>query len=511
MLLTRRAINPALHFINADGYPKSPVQFRECCNPNKPIEVITTIKRNTVLLPLLILISFLIGAFTINQEPSLSTTLEKTKSSSIDTTGREVVITSYNNQAGKVTVATDKGYASVRKTYEDGKVVLKEYLDGFGEPILLSSGYAAIELEYEDGLNTIITYIGLDHQPIVIKNGYSTIHRTYNDQRLASVDAYYVSGEQVTRKQGYASLHRIYGTGADAKRIVRQEYRDLNGELVNNSSGYAYLIRSYNSLGKVETERYFGTNNEPVEIGSGYYGYHRTYDEEGRITATTYLSADEKPINTKNGYAAIKNIYTSEDVKHLFFNADGMATTGTHGEYGYEMEDGRKMLLNSSGEPLQRLDIFLNSNPVAVLILGAVFILLALIMPGKARIAFLIFYLWFIVLMTLAWREGIDVVKGELFWSYKQFFSSAFLRREIINNVFLFIPLGVITVRLLGENRRAWAAVLICLVGSVVIELLQLKQNLGTFEFDDMISNGIGGMIGTMVARVAPSIKPSRR
>lgn len=468
---------------------------------NKNAEVIPTIKRIITLTALIILILFLTVALFYGSPPP--STLATIQTTTTDSFGRE--ITSFVDKDGKITVATDKGYATHRQTKEDGKVVLEEYLDESGEPVMLTAGYSAIERGYSNGLNTEIIYLGQAGQPVVTNNGYSSIHRTFNDLRLADTDTYWIGDQQVTRKQGYASLQRIYGTGADAKRIVRQEYRGLDGELIINTSGYAYMTRTYNAAGKISTELYFGTNNEPAILSLGQCGYTRTYDEEGRIIQTTYLGPDQTPITTKNGYATIKNQYDGDEVKHLYYDQAGEPVTGTHGEYGYTTAaDGKKILLNSSGEPLQRLDIFLNSNPVAVLILGAMFTILALVVPGKARLAFLLFYLGFVYMMTLAWRENIDAVKDELFWSYRQFFSSASLRQEIANNMFLFVPLGVVLSRMLGKNRT-WLAVLICLALSVVIELIQLRLLRGTFEFDDMISNGIGGLIGSMIATILPA------
>ncbi len=200
--------------------------------------MITTIKRNISMIALIIVIALLIVSFTINDDVHTSTTLDTTKTTTTDSSGREVQTTSYVDKDGHIQFATDKGYASVRKTYDDGKVVLEEYQDAKGKPVLLSAGYSAIERLYEDGLNTTITYLGLDHQPVVINNGYDSIYRSYNDLRLASVETYWIDDTQVSRSQGYASLHRIYGTGEDAKRIVRQEYRNINGDLVLNTSGY---------------------------------------------------------------------------------------------------------------------------------------------------------------------------------------------------------------------------------------------------------------------------------
>ena len=66
------------------------------------------------------------------------------------------------------------------------------------------------------------------------------------------------------------------------------------------------------------------------------------------------------------------------------------------------------------------------------------------------------------------------------------------MRVEIINNIWLFLPLGTILFRLSQKRRVAIIAVLI----SVGIEVLQYATGLGLAEFDDVISNGLGGMMG---------------
>ena len=477
-------------------------------------EVIKTIKRIIVLTVLILLLSFMVIAFTINQDPSISTTLAPIKSTKTDNIGREIITTSYVEKDAKVTVASDKGYAIYRQTKVDGQSVLEEYLDESGAPVLLLSGYAAVKRDYEDGLNTRITYLDTAGTPVVINNGYSIIHRTYNDQRLADTDTYWIGEQQVERTKGYWSLHRFYN---DKKQLMRQEYRGQNGELVINSSGYAILIRTYNEAGKVETERYYGTDEQPIARSLGQYGYSRSYDEEGRTVSTTYLGADGKPANTSRGYATVKNEYMPEGTKSLYYDVDNNPVTIGRNQYGVLRSDDQRVLLNEEGEALSRIDNFLSPRPYAVLILGITLAIIAVTIRGyKAQIAFLVCYLIFVAFMTIAWRETGSVTKRsyELFWSYRLFFSNKGTRQQILYNVWLFVPLGAIIAGILRSkfsgSQSFLLAVMACVLVSCTIELIQLVGGLGLFEFDDMVSNGLGGLIGAGVACVVRGNKNFR-
>lgn len=476
-----------------------------------------TIKKRFALLILitLIIVSMVgLTIWSINHDQPKTSELETTKTSYIDEFGREVITTSYVDKNGRVTLAADKGYAIYRQTKVDGQSVLEEYLDESGAHVLLSSGYAAVKRDYEDGVNTRIIYLDTTGAPVVINDGYSIIHRTFNDQRLADTDTYWIGEQQVERTQGYWSLHRFYN---DKKQLVRQEYRGQNGELVINSSGYAILIRTYNEAGKVETERYYGIDEQPVARSMGQYGYSRSYDEKGRTVSTTYLGADGKPANTSRGYATVKNEYMPEGTKSLYYDVDNNPVTIGRNQYGVLRSDDQRVLLNEEGEALLRIDNFLSPRPYAVLILGIALAIIAVAIRGnKVQIAFLVCYLIFIALMTIAWRKTGSVIKRnyELFSSYRLFFSNKGTRQQILYNVWLFVPLGAIFAgifRLKFSGPQSFLlAVLACALVSCTIELIQLVGGLGLFEFDDMVSNGLGGLIGAGVACVVRGNKNFR-
>ena len=67
---------------------------------------------------------------------------------------------------------------------------------------------------------------------------------------------------------------------------------------------------------------------------------------------------------------------------------------------------------------------------------------------------------------------------------------------EILQNIWLFVPLGAI-IRALTRKK---IFLLAPFVFSVVIELIQLVFGLGLFEFDDIISNTLGGLLGYLIA-----------
>ena len=92
-------------------------------------------------------------------------------------------------------------------------------------------------------------------------------------------------------------------------------------------------------------------------------------------------------------------------------------------------------------------------------------------------------------------RAGIAGVRLDLFWSYRLFFISPVMRLQILNNIWLFVPLGAMLYRLWPRGY----VVLIPVLLSLGIETLQLVLGRGLFETDDIISNSLGGLIGVLV------------
>ena len=391
----------------------------------------------------------------------------------------------YVDSEGNITFAGNKGYATVIKTKKDGHVVLEQYYDEKGELIALPAGYAKILHVYEGDLNTEITYLDAGDEPVVISDGYDTIRRTYTDAGKVDIETYWIGDEQVQRKQGYWQYQRVYD---ESNRICELRYMDQDGDLVNISSGYALVRRSYTDSATIDM--YFDENLQPVALKSGQYGKRKETVDGTAIT--TYLDAAGEPINTSRGYAVVK----SEGTKTLYYDKDGNPVTAGYSQFGIERVNGQNVYLDEAGDRMLRIDNVLGTRPYLVLIFGILATAAAVMVRGRVKIVFVISYIIFIGIMTIAYREsGERRAVFELFSTYKRFLSSSSLRQEILNNIWLFVPLGAALYDPKHRFRWLWAVAL-----SMVIEAVQYFAGIGLCELDDVFSNGLGALIGYVAA-----------
>lgn len=139
---------------------------------------------------------------------------------------------------------------------------------------------------------------------------------------------------------------------------------------------------------------------------------------------------------------------------------------------------------------------YLSEHVWALVAIVAGLFLLSILSNRLTNKCLLIIYLGAILYMTLINRntQGSRHAWLRIFTTYKYFFSGGYLRREILNNIILFIPLGTIIARLWPK----WYMAIIPVMVSATIEILQYVTRRGLFETDDIISNSLGGFIGFM-------------
>lgn len=95
--------------------------------------------------------------------------------------------------------------------------------------------------------------------------------------------------------------------------------------------------------------------------------------------------------------------------------------------------------------------------------------------------------------LFLAWREA-----------WNQFALRAWL--NVLLNIALFVPLGIL-LPLLSRVFRKWYAVLLTGFGfSLAIELGQLATARGMFDVDDLFTNTLGTMVGWSIAMLVLSV-----
>ncbi len=115
-----------------------------------------------------------------------------------------------------------------------------------------------------------------------------------------------------------------------------------------------------------------------------------------------------------------------------------------------------------------------------------------------AAVPLLTFYMAFVLTITIIERNTTvrPRIQLVLFWTYDAIRQgSTDLRAEIFWNIILFIPIGILISMLLSRKTR-WLTILIGAFLSAGIELTQLYLHRGLFEFDDMVHNTLGTIIG---------------
>ena len=68
--------------------------------------------------------------------------------------------------------------------------------------------------------------------------------------------------------------------------------------------------------------------------------------------------------------------------------------------------------------------------------------------------------------------------------------------RNIILNILMFVPLGIILPLIFRKCRKFWVTYLVGFLSTVLLEVIQLVTKRGIFEFDDIFNNTLGCVIG---------------
>ena len=114
------------------------------------------------------------------------------------------------------------------------------------------------------------------------------------------------------------------------------------------------------------------------------------------------------------------------------------------------------------------------------------------------KVILLLAYIGIILYETILFRPAYPYMQYELvpFWSYRlAFYGESYYISEILLNYLLYIPLGFL-LKAVFWRLKWWQCLLICLLSSCAIEVSQLVFRIGLFEWDDMIGNTLGGLIG---------------
>lgn len=115
---------------------------------------------------------------------------------------------------------------------------------------------------------------------------------------------------------------------------------------------------------------------------------------------------------------------------------------------------------------------------------------------GKIALGLLVGYAFLILAETVLIRKPFvgEHIKLELLWSWRAW---SVQRSQILTNVIMFVPVGVLAGRI-WRWRGLWATAVL----SIFIEILQLVTARGLCEFDDVFHNMVGAVIGVGIVMI---------
>lgn len=412
----------------------------------------------------------------------------------------------YLDEHGMLAFAEDLHYASVIRTRDDyGRVISDFYLDEKGTPAAQPNGYFGLKKEYDVlGRNRRIVYTDSKGNPMMTDMGYAMLEYVL-DEEDRIIEQWYLDTEEnpVDNRYGSFGMINIYDVSG---RSVESTHVDSEKRPYKISLGFATIKREFYDNGLMKRAYYFDENGNPAQSVYGQYGYYYEYNEKGRRVVTTFISSDGSPIVASVGYATVKKTY--DDMAgtietEMYFDEKGEPISLIKGQYGVRFDGEDQIYLDENGQDKLSLYTSLYNNPLLVVFFALIVCTISMVLNKKGNVLLLIGYLFFIFYMTLMNRNADETLSGTvLLWSYKKFFIDTTLRQEILNNIWLFIPLGTILYRLIGL-----AGILTAVGLSVVIEITQYITGFGLAEFDDILSNSIGGFIGCGIADL---VKPRK-
>ena len=276
--------------------------------------------------------------------------------------------TDFINAQGVITVALDKNYATVIKTFDQsGNCILEEYFDNHGRPATLAAGHSAVRKEYNsNGQCICATYLDSSKKPVEINLGYASVHLTYNK--------------------------------------------------ANN----------------VETEMFYDAEGFPTLDVNKEFGIRYEYDEDGRESAVISLDAAGNAMDNINHYAISKYTYISGGIIMMYYDMNGNPAILEDGQSGHIYKNGKLICVDQNGRKMFVLRHFLYNSIIAVLIIGILLLFLILLSERPITHICLFLYLAFIAYMTIINREtGIGVVTWNIPLNYYLFFLNESLLANI--------------------------------------------------------------------------------
>ena len=238
----------------------------------------------------------------------------------------------YVDAEGNPVIASDKGYATVRYTYEgkNHRIAMIELLDMEGYLINGRDGYARIERKYDIGGRRMREqrYYDADGNPVNGPEGYARHEEKTAAGKYKEIWEYDADGNPVNNHEVI-----LYDAGT---RIKSDSWYDVNNMPVAGPNGYARMEIEYVAKTQSKVSYYDEAGNLYFYPKAGYAQMERDF-EGTRVTAVRYYGTDGGMIAGPDGYACAKYSYFANQRKRtMYYTPDGELYYNKKGICGIE-------------------------------------------------------------------------------------------------------------------------------------------------------------------------------
>jgi len=278
----------------------------------------------------------------LDGEPVLCTNGYASLRQEVDVEGNPTHIWYYDTEGNPIITAS--GYAELVREYNsDNKATYEAYYDTEGNRIDMAQGYSGCRYDYDDsGRINVIIYLDEEDYPVMTTYGYSEVHREYDERGRVTVETYYGTvGEIMEIEAGYATVVKEYDddgnnisiryfgietsegyTEVNRKfdsqgRIIYEEKRDSDGNLIILSGAYCACSREYDEDGNVSVVIYYGEDGNPILIGGEYAEVHYRYDDNKLVNFEAFYDGYGNKVTRSACYHALGYEYDEEENKSV--------------------------------------------------------------------------------------------------------------------------------------------------------------------------------------------------
>ena len=210
-------------------------------------------------------------------------------------------------------------------TAKDAPPCFEAYFDQFGIPCENVNGAYARAVTYGGPKQNLLieeAFFTSDRTPDVsVLTGAHRVVNHYSKNLLLDGAAYYdEDGNLMETSSGYASLMREYNTDGQ---LLWEITLDPQGKPVNAGGVGAAQVHTYDYAGRHTGEKFFAADGSALTQASGYASVTYDYDHDGNVNTISYFNAAGDPVLV-NGWAKVVRKY--DDNHHMtresFYGAD---------------------------------------------------------------------------------------------------------------------------------------------------------------------------------------------